>query len=152
MSKSVTDEEVAQMQIYIAENEKIKNSLEKAKLVNEMYEYLSKTQEILKMSGFRKTVIDKLTEFSSQPENIISILRPGAAALCERLQDEFREYVEGCEAFGVPTKVPIQYKILGTGSYGTVVKPGLPNINESNAVIAAFPGMVSKIMKNKKQL
>jgi serine/threonine protein kinase len=149
MSKAILDEERAEIEKYLAANTKTPE--ERAHIVNDMYGYLAKSQEIIKMPVFRNTIINKITEYSSQPEKIIVIIKPGMSALCNRLYDEFNEYIEGCSVFGVESKAPIPYKILGKGAYGTVVRPGLPDINESDVVIAEFPGMVSKVMTNKKE-
>lgn len=151
MSAVIRNEEVAELQKYIVATNNAKTPKERAHIINDMYGYLAKSKELLQLSGLHNSILNKITEYSSQTEDIISIIKPGMFALCNRLQDEFKEYVEGCSVFGMESKVPIKYKILGKGAYGTVVRPGLPDINDSDAVIAEFPGMVSKVMTNKNE-
>lgn len=128
--------------------------VEKAHVVRDMFDLLAESQYLIHNARFMATVKAKITEMSSEPPEIYAILESSIKRLCAKIKSVYPDDATvGCAhpaAPVAPTVPKPDYRILGMGSYGAVIKPALPNMVDGK--LTEFPNNVTKIFFSKDDL
>jgi serine/threonine protein kinase len=110
----------------------------KVQIAGELFDYLTTTTHILNIQDIRKALVKKIAEITSTlTPSEYTLVKDSIGRLCTKLRT-YDTSIPECELS------PIE--ILGSGAFGVVFKPALPN--RINDTIVSYPDNVTKVFYN----
>lgn len=120
-----------------------RDRLEKARILGEFFDFVANSTYVV--GEIFDVVVAKVNEFADEPKEIYEIFKPSMTRLCEKLKSMKPDAViPGCGPRAVrPNIKGKRFNVLGSGSYGAVISPALPNVKDR--AVVEFSGNVTKL-------
>lgn len=113
---------------------------EKATAANDLFSFLAARPQMFESSELRSQIKRIVLGFSRYEPHYQKVMGQSLYRVCSVLKKYEASTIPGCH---IPD---LGYEVVGSGSYGSVVRPALPNIRNNNLV--NYPSNVTKVFEN----